>query len=308
MNEEKEQQERRKKGALLYWSIIGLLVITNGITIWLLMQEKNKVVHEKVITQTVLVERDNVKADLLALQKEYESLQSTDAAMQKDIEEKKLRIEELLKESEKHKGDAYMIAKLRKETETLRQIMIGYVHTIDSLNTLNQTLVAEKKTVLKKLDEEKVKQTVLIKEKEELKSTIVKGSILTCFNIKPQAVSYRRGGKKEVETSKAKKTEKIKVSFSLGENKIAKAGEKTVFIRIMTPDGKEMAKNYDENYKFVFNKSVGYFAGKETLNYANTEISGVTYCEGQGEYVPGNYMIEIVCDGAVIGNATLKLD
>jgi len=214
----------------------------------------------------------------------------------------------LIKEAAKHKGDTRIIAELRKETETLRAIMKGYVRTIDSLNTLNQNLVAEKKTVLKQLGVEREKQFTLVKEKEELKSTIAKGSILTCFNISAKAVFYKRGGKKEDFTTRARKAKKIKVSFSLGENKIAKAGEKTVFIRIMTPDGKEMAKSYDDNYKFTFNQSSGYYAGKETLNYANVEISGVTYCEGQGEMVPGNYLIEVTCDGVVIGNTSLKLD
>jgi hypothetical protein len=235
-------------------------------------------------------------------------LQASDAALQKDIEEKKVRIEELLKEAEKHKGDRYIIAKLKKETETLRQIMIGYVHTIDSLNTLNQTLVAEKKTVLKKLDEEKEKQSTLVREKEELKSTIAKGSVLSCFNISAEGVSYRKGGKKEIGTSKARKAEKIKVNFTLGENKIAKSGEKTVFIRVMTPDGKELAEGYNDNYKFVFNNNVGYYAGKQVLNYANSEISAVAYCNGQGELVPGKYLIEIVCDGVVVGNTSLSLD
>jgi len=76
----------------------------------------------------------------------------------------------------------------------------------------------------------------------------------------------------------------------------------------MTPDGKEMAKSYDESYKFNFDSSSGYFAGKETLNYANKEIDGVTYCEGMDDFVPGTYIIEITCDGVVVGNTTLKLD
>jgi hypothetical protein len=274
----------------------------------LLLQEQSRVVEQKVVTETVIVERDNVKSDLLVLQKDYEGIVAKDAAMQKDIDEKKARIEELIVEAEKHKGDAYMLSKLRKEAETLRSIMQGYVRTIDSLNTLNQNLVAEKKTVLKQLDVEKEKQNTLVKEKEELKTTIAKGSILTCFNVSAKAVLFKKGGKKEIETTKARKTEKIKVSFSLGENKIAKSGEKTVFIRIMTPDGKELAKSYDETYKFTFNKSSGYYAGKETLNYANVEISGVTYCEGQGEFVPGNYVIDITCDGVVIGNGSIKLN
>ncbi len=300
--------QRKKKRGIILWIIIALLMGSNGVTAWLLMQEKTKVVESRIVTEKVVVERDNIQSDLLTLQKDYASLQVTDAAMQKDIDEKKARIEELLIEAKKHKGDAYIIAKLKKEADTLRAIMQGYVRTIDSLNTLNQTLVAEKKTVLKQLDVEKGKQTVLIKEKDELKTTIAKGSILTCFNVSAKAVLFKRGGKKESETSKARKAEKIKVSFSLGENKIAKAGEKTVYVRIMTPDGKEMAKSYDDSYKFTFNQSSGYYAGKAELNYANVEISGVTYCEGQGEMVPGNYVVEITCDGTVIGSTNLKLD
>lgn len=302
------KEDPKKKRGIILWIIILLLVVSNGITVWLLMQERTRVVENKIVTEKVIVERDNVQADLLALQKDYEGLQATDAAMQKDIDEKKARIEELIQEAKKHKGDAYIIATLRKETETLRGIMKGYVRTIDSLNTLNQALIVEKKEVVKQLGVEKEKQNTLIKEKDELKTTIAKGSVLTCFNVTAKAVIFKRGGKKESETNKARKAEKIKVGFSLGENKIAKAGEKTVYVRIMTPDGKEMARNYDESYKFNFNQSSGYYAGKETLNYANVEISGVTYCEGQGEMVPGNYMIEITCDGVVIGNTTLKLD
>lgn len=306
MTEEKEKS--RKRRAIILWFVILLLMGSNGVTIWLWLNTKNEVVREKIVKEQVFVERDNVKEDLLELQKEYGSLEAKDAAMQIEIDAKKKRIEELIKEATKHRGDASIIASLRKETETLRSIMKGFVHTIDSLNTLNQNLVAEKKTVIKQLGVEKEKQNTLIKEKDELKSTIAKGSVLTCFNVTAKAVTYKRGGKKEIETSKARKTQKIKVGFTLGENKIAKTGEKTVYIRVMTPDGKEMAKSYDDNYKFIFNKSSGYFAGKETLNYANVEISGVTYCEGQGDYVPGKYMIEVTCDGVVIGNTTLKLD
>jgi len=306
MAEEKEKKERRR--AIILWSIVGLLLVSNGVTIWLWLNKKDEVVRERIVSKQVTVERDQLEQELVALKKEYATLQATDAAMVEEINEKRVRIDALLEEAKKHKGDAYIMAKLKKETETLRVIMKGYVRTIDSLHTLNQSLVAEKKTVLKQLDVEREKQGTLIKEKEQLKTTIAKGSVLSCFNINAKAVSYKRGGKKESETTKAKKVEKIKVSFTLGENKIATPGEKTVFIRIMTPDGKEMAKSYDENYKFVFNNSVGYWAGKEVLNYGNAEITGVTYCEGQGEFVPGTYLIEITCDGVVIGNSSIKLD
>lgn len=305
--EDNATNDNRKKSGLL-WILIGLLTITNVVTFVMYIKEKNKAANEVIVTEQVLVERDNVKSDLLQLQKDFENLQTNDKGLQAEIEAKKLEIAQLLEDAEKHKGDAYVISKLKKESETLRQIMRGYVRTIDSLGTLNKTLIVEKDNVLKQLDNEKGKITGLNKEKEELQSTIQKGSILSCSNIVAKGVKFKSGGKKESETSKASRAQKIKVSFTLGENKIARAGEKTVFVRIVTPDGKEMAKSYDDNYRFTFNKSGGYFAGKETLNYANAEISGVTYCEGKDPLVPGNYIIEISCDGVVIGSTTLRLD
>lgn len=307
MEQTSQENNNRKKLGLL-WILIGLLVVSNGVTIWLWMQEKNKVASQVVVTEKVIVERDDVKSSLLALQEEYKNLETNDATLKKEIEEKQAYIAQLLEEADKHKGDAYVISKLKKETETLRTIMKGYVRTIDSLGTLNKTLVAEKQNVLKELDSEKGKTAGLNKEKEELQSTIQKGSILSCFNITAKGVKFKSGGKKESETTKASRVQKIKVSFTLGENKIARPGEKTVYVRVITPDGKELAKNYDDNYRFTFDKSSGYFAGKETLNYANTEVSGVTYCEGQGEFVPGKYLIEISCDNAVIGSTSLTLD
>lgn len=305
--QENSSNENNKKQSLL-WILIVLLFISNGVLFWMYWQEKNKAANEIIIKEQVIVERDNVKTDLLQLQKDFDNLQTNDKALQAEIETKKAEIAQLLQDAEKHKGDAYIISKLRKETETLRQIMRGYVKTIDSLGTLNKTLIVEKDNVLKELDNEKGKTVTLNKEKDELKATIQKGSVLSCFNIAAKAVRFRSGGKKESETTKASKAEKIKVSFTLGENKIARSGEKTVFIRIITPDGKEMAKSYDDNYRFTFDKSSGYFAGKQAINYANAEVSGVTYCEGQGELVPGNYIIEVTCDGYIIGNSSLRLD
>lgn len=305
--EENSSNDNRKKSGLL-WILIALLAITNGLTFWMYTQEKNKAANEIVVKEQVIVERDNVKTDLLQLQKDFDNLQTNDKALQAEIDAKKAEIAQLLEDAEKHKGDAYIISKLRKESESLRQIMRGYVRTIDSLGTLNKTLIVEKDNVLKELDTEKGKITTLNKEKDVLKETIQKGSIISCPVVVCKAVKFKNGGKKESETTKASRTEKIKVAFTLGENKIAKAGERIVYVRIVTPDGKEMARNYDDNYTFTFNKSTGYFAGKVSINYANTEISGVTYCEGKDKLVPGNYMIEVTCDGVVVGNTTLRLD
>ncbi|MCD6065912.1 MAG: hypothetical protein K0S33_738 [Bacteroidetes bacterium] len=307
-NTPQQEEKKKKRGGIIPWILLILSLGGNGYLFYMFDKEKKRANEQVEIVKTVYVERDNVQNELLKLKDEYAALQTTDANMQAEIEAQKARIEELIKEAEKHKGDAYYIAKLKKETDTLREIMKGYVHTIDSLNTLNQKLIVEKKEITGQLNKEKDKTTQLNRDKEELQSTITKGSMLTSNSITAMGVNLKSGGKKQVPTNKAKRADLIKVSFNLSENKIAKSGPKDVYVRIITPDGKEMAKGYDDNYRFIFNNSAGYYAGKTNINYANAEIGVTAVCEGSSPLLPGKYMIEITADGAVIGQTTLTLD
>ena len=307
INTQQNQEEKKKRGGLLPWLLLFASLVGNGILVYMVNEQKQIVIQKEEIIKTVFVEKDNVKADLLTLKTDFENLHTNNSKLQADIDEKKAQIEELIKQAEKHKGDVYIIAKLRKETETLRQIMQGYVHTIDSLNTLNKKLIIEKNDVIKKLDEEKTKSSQLNKDKESLQGTIDKASLLSCYAITAQGIDIKKGKKQSV-TSKAKKTDAIRVSYSLGENKISRPGSKDVYVRIMTPDGKELAKSYDDNYKFRFDGSTGYYAGKTNIEYTNKEIGVTTLCEGDGTYLPGKYLIEITCDGVVIGQSSITLN
>jgi len=129
-----QKNEIKKRGIILPWSLFTASLLLN---IFLYLKYKNEVSQttaQTEIIKTVYVERDNIKNDLVKLKDEYASLQTNDAKLQAEIDEKRTQIEKLLKEAEKHKNDAYYISKLKKETETLREIMKGYVRTIDSLN------------------------------------------------------------------------------------------------------------------------------------------------------------------------------
>jgi hypothetical protein len=302
------QEEKKKRGGFLPWLLLVCSLIGNGALVYMFNQEKQIVIQKEEIIKTVFVERDNVKSDLTILKSDFENLHTNNKKLQSAIDQKKLQIDSLIKLVEKNKNNVSIIAKLRKETETLRQIMQGYVHTIDSLNTLNKKLIVEKNDVIKKLDAEKDKSSQLNKDKESLQTTINNASVLSCYGITAQGIDFKKGGKKQIVTTKAKKTDVIRVSYSLGENKITKPGSKDIYVRIMTPDGKELAKSYDENYKFRFDGSTGYYAGKTTIDYANKEIGVTTTCEGSDPFIPGKYMIEITCDGVVVGQSSLTLN
>ncbi len=300
-------KEEKKSNNKILLILLILLLGGNAVFGWLWWKEKNRaivVIHEK---EEIIIERDNVKADLLRLQDEYSKLSSSDKLVQADLEAKRAEIAELIIQAEKHKNDSYIIAKLRKETETLRSIMKHFVVEIDSLNTLNKVIVAEKDKVSADLTAEKSVTTQLTKDKEVLQGTVNIGSILKAENPTVKGVKFKSGGKKEVQTTKASRVERIKVSFVMGENKIAKKGVKPVYVRLLSPDGKEICKSADEGNMVKFNGSKGYYAAKQDINYTNEEVAVDVLCPSPTGFIPGKYLIDIICDDVIVGQTSIML-
>lgn len=304
---ENNQKEEKKSDRKLLLILLVFLLLGNGTFAWLWLHERGRANTEVIIKEQVTLERDNVKTDLLDLQEEYATLQTNDKSMQAELEAKRAEIAELIVQADKHKDDAFIISKLRKETASLRKIMKHFIVEIDSLNTLNKVIIAEKNKVSADLSTEKGITTKLSKDKDALQSTVNLGSILKATRPVAKGVKFKSGGKKEVETERASRVEKIKVSFVIAENKIAKSGEKPIYVRIVSPDGKEICKSPDEGNMFSFNGSKGYFAGKEDVEYKNEELTVDVFCENPNAFIPGKYLITIGCDNVIIGETSVTL-
>ena len=230
--------------------------------------------------------------------------------MQAEIDSKKDEIANLQKELKKNKDNEYIIAKLKKETQTLRNIMQHFVVEIDSLNTLNKTIIADREKVKGELVVEKAINTQLTKEKTELQNTVNIASMLKAVGLSAYGMVEKKGGKKESETKKAKRTDKIKIFFTLAENLVAKQGERIIYARIITPNGKEITQSNDSTHIFKFGNSRGYWATKKAVNYVNENTEVIMYAHAkQGEsFIPGKYIIEVNTDGTTIGNIALELE
>ena len=304
----KDKEEKRKLH-FFYLSIIGVLVLVCGILTWQFFDQKVRIeTIEK--DRIVYVEKSNsLQTELSQLKSDYEGIQTSDKKIRADLDSKIKQIEEMQVQAEKHKGDAYAIFQLQKEAETLRKIMKHFVQQLDSLGRLNKVIVAQKEKVEQDLTKEKDKTANLNKEKEELTSTVNMGSVLKASGIKISGVRFKSGGKKEVPTTSAKRVEKIKITFTLGENRIAKKGDRTVYVRIVTPDGKELAKSTDESNTFKFNNSKGYYASKTAIQYNNEDTNVTIYtAKTDIKFVPGKYLVEITTDEVVVGASSITLE
>jgi len=193
---------------------------------------------------------------------------------------------------------------LQKETETLRSIMKDYIRTIDSLNTVNQGLVVS-------LDQTKQNLNVVTDERdqyknqsEQLTEKVNKGSKLTAFSFVTQGIKEKGSGSYK-ETDRANACTHIRSCFTLGENSIATSGNKTVYLRIITPGGSVLYEN--NNNTFNSGDQSLLYSDKKTVNYQNQQVDLCIFYKLNGEIDKGNYIAQIYCEGALIGTDNFVL-
>lgn len=298
---ETPKKEEKKDRIFLY---LFILMTLSSITLgWLYWTQKNQV--EVVVAENVQItsEAEILKRDLQKLQEDYAVLETNDQFLQAEIEEKRKLIEDLQKQVE---AGNYDISKLKRETRTLRDIMKHYVKEIDSLNTLNKTLVYERDSVSTELSSERERRMALKGEKDKLFEI---GSIIKATGMKVSALNVK-GKNKEGETTKARRTDKIMVSFKLNENLIAPKGPRNIFVRIVTPDGKEWCDSPDAEHMFKFGESKGFYAMKRTINYDNQDlqVEMVLRRKDTRELQPGKYVVGVYMDHFQLGTTTLELE
>lgn len=286
--------------------LVGLVILLFGFCgflIWQNMQLKEVIVEKEIVYVDVATERDNVKAELEEMLAQYDNLKTTNGQINAELEAEKAKIEELLKNI---KSKDWTIHKLKKETETLRKIMKGFVVQIDSLNTVNKELRAEKEVVQGELKSERDKTENLTKEKENLTNKVTIASYLKTVGLKSYGVKVK-GDNTGKENDRAKRIEKIRTEFTVLKNEITPPGDKWIYIRILAPDGKVLSEKTDDSNKFEFNGVKGLYTSKKQINYQNQEVKVAIDWKKIEEFPIGEYNVEVYADGVDIGKTKFTL-
>lgn len=267
---------------------------------------------QKNVTNVIIQEKEKLtgdyettKSELGEVQKAFEGLQTNNKQLQSELDAKKEQLEDLGAQLEKYKGNTAIISKLKKEIESLKGSLQKYVAQIDSLNAVNKALNEENLAVKTDLASEKGKTEQLSAEKKQL---IDIGSKHKVYELFADAVK-QKGKDKEISTTKAKRVDKIRACFILGENKIAKAGEMNIYMKITAPDGQVLVTSKDESNMFNAGGEKQYYSAKKTLTYANKSIDLCLYFtkKESDKLKEGTYKVDVFVEGEAVGNTTFEL-
>jgi chromosome segregation ATPase len=291
----------QKQTTNLLTLIIIVLIIGIGFAAYkLVILNRNFDVLNKEIEKTISA-KDLLEEDLKFLYSEYDSIQTENDSMNVKLKEEQEKIAVLLNELKSVKAyNASQIRQYQGEIETLRGIMKSYVFQIDSLNQLNNELIAENNAVRESHERLKYEMDEVVEKNDVLEMTVEKASTIKATNITSRCFNNR--GR---ENDKAKKVTQVQTSFTLIENQIAEQGERTIYLRIIRPDGFVLIQN-SENV-FEFEEEIIAFTESRKVLYDGNFLDVIIYYNANQEFLEGKYDVELYMNGTIIGTSSFLL-
>ncbi|MBP6459793.1 MAG: hypothetical protein KA264_06840 [Crocinitomicaceae bacterium] len=316
-----EIQETKPKsnGALLLILIVLLIALAYMAFSW---SKKNKALNEcsnankeleadmqgmnDMMSGYVGNMSNDLRKDFQQMLNTYDALKVKDSAQAQQVIAQKEKIQSLMNQlSSGKKLSAQQIYSLRKENETLRGIMKGYVKQIDSLNTMNVKLSSDLETKTQELTTTTSERDQYKSQAEESATLVKKGSKLQALGFNSGALRMKINNTTEP-TNKAKSAVQLKAGFTVTANPLTKPGMKKVYLQITAPDGRVL-QDKETNVVNTDGGTVA-FSDKKDIDYNNENVDVTIYYDvKEGEVTKGNYKVKIICEGQVIGTDSFTL-
>ncbi|MCE2742663.1 MAG: hypothetical protein LW701_03715 [Fluviicola sp.] len=319
-----EQIEKPKSNNAAFMAIILLLLIGMGAMAYLWSSKKSELNDCSNANTSLKADMDgmnqmmegyvgnmsnDLKKDFQSMLDTYDALKEKDASKADSINKQKEKILGLMNDLDQAKRSgrltARTIAQLRRENETLRNIMKSYVVQIDSLNTLNIKLHSDLDQTTNQLNTTTAEKEEYKKEAEQNAELVKKGSKLQALSISTTGLRMKLNNMPEA-TNKARSCVQIKSSFTISENTITSSGKKTVYLQIIDPDGKTLQSRSSNT--FQTDAGAIAYSDKKDIDYQNASIDMSIFYDLQGaDALKGNYKVKIYCDGMQIGSDSFTL-
>lgn len=292
--------EKKANVGVLY-GLVGLLVVVLAVAVYMLVdlkkdfdQTSNELQQNKIYFK---MEKDSLERELHTIYMEYDSLETDNENIRSEMQLQQEKIDRLIAIQA---DDAYKIKMYRREMETLRSVLRSYIVQIDSLNSHNQALMAENIQLKRSEQTLQTEKQQLETEKADLEEIKDMAESLQASDIYVEPINDRNRPKKRI-----KYIDKIRTDFVIRANSVASPGDKTIYLRIVRPD--DVALGAPELEVVTVNDEDLPVSASRTVTYENTDLPVSIFWTNNGEIVPGEYNVELFCEGKLIGTSTFVL-
>ena len=278
-----------------------LILALAGVVVWLVMANRGLEQEKQEMQELAELDKQEMENEYERFTLQYSEMmtQINNDSIIEQLTQEQLRTQQLLEELKRVKAsDAREIARLKKELATVREVLRSFIRQVDSLNQVNQALVAENTQVKDELAQSKSVNLGLQNERQSLKEQVAIAAQLDATGITMTALNKRNKAAK-----KMKDCTTLQVGFTIARNVTATNGNRTFYVRIQTPTGQVLTAG-----TFPYENRQLEYSMKKTAEYTGEELTLQTYWQVNEFLESGEYRVSIFAEGNMIGTRTFSFN
>lgn len=221
--------------------------------------------YQSIATQQQFLEQEKhlVERELSQMIERYDEVFLTNNLIVSQIKNANSETQSTLDSLKVLKTNLAFLPRLKQQLNDLKVKNKLLFVAIDSLDSVNQSLKADRQLAYNELRKEISENNSLKKRNENLNTDLEKAALITANSFK--AIGYKHDLGFKSSTPKAKHANSIEVCFSIAENILTKSGPKIIYIQILDPQNNVISDKGAVNFG---NQSLIY-SQKEIIDYTN---------------------------------------
>ena len=267
--------------------LLGVVLLATVIYTVSLYQDK------KETTTQLTQEKDLVVEDLNSLKSEYDKAILESNATNEELVAARDKIAKYIDSVRSMKADISSLSRYRRQVNILKEEHEQLLRAVDSLTRSNTLIAMQRDSTYVELEKQTVFSDSLVVQNTQLADAVERGSALNLSQFTVDAVKERNTGKL-VSTSRASRTDKLKVCFTVADNVIAEAGDREFVLEVLDPQGNLLGgastKSNEEGASVSYSKGTSFY-------YENQDLDVCDFInKPAGDFQKGNYMVNVYDD------------
>ena len=261
-------------------------------------------IKEKKETETqLLAEKQAVMDDLSTMAKQYETAIGENEVANQKLVEAKDRIQGLIDSLKISETNVQSLWRYKQKYLNLQKEMDVLLAENDKLKVENQLLATSLDSTKVQLEERTMFTDSLLVQNTTLAQVVEDASVLYATNLKVFGVIERRSGKM-VPTERARRSDKLKICYTVAKNKLVQAGDQELYVQVIDPKNNTLG----ENSQIQFGDEILTYSLVSKFNYENKDLDICEYISPNGDdFESGRYVINVFNEKDLVSSAEFTL-
>lgn len=263
----------------------------------------SKLYNEKKENEATLTrEKEQVMADLSSMAKQYDVVIGENEAANQNLVEARERIQGLMDSLKISQNSVNSLWRYKKKYLALQKEMDVLLTENDKLKVENALLATSLDSTNMQLQERAVFTDSLLVQNTQLSEVVENASVLQTVGLKGFGVIERNSGKL-IPTERARRSDKIRVCYTVAKNALVGAGDKELYVQVLDPKNNVLGANE----QIQFDETVLNYSLISKFNYENKNLDICEFVAPNDDFESGRYVVNVFNQNELVSTSEFTL-